>query len=241
MEAFFAPRLRRVERVQSEDEARVAYDRVAEDYATLLEGELGTLPLERAMLTAFVEQVKADGGGPIADLGCGPGRIAGFLAGIGADVRGIDLSPGMIAVARRDHPDIPFEVASMAELPFGHGELAGALAWYSIIHVPQESQDGVFAEFARVVRPGGRLLLAFQVSESGDEDIVHLRHAYGHEIDLRTRRQSPARVRRRLTAAGFAPLAEMLREPVAPERSRQAFVLAQRIADSGSDVAAAVS
>ncbi|WP_241703997.1 class I SAM-dependent DNA methyltransferase [Leifsonia shinshuensis] len=227
-------------KVQSEDEARIAYDLVAEGYAALLDGELERLPLERAMLTAFLEQVEAGGGGPIADLGCGPGRVAGFLAGIGADMRGIDLSPGMIAVARRDHPAIPFEVASMAELPFGDGELAGALAWYSIIHVPQDLQDAVFAEFARALRPGGMLLLAFQVSEDGDEDIVHLRQAYGHEIDLRTRRQSPARVERRLAEAGFAQLAQLVREPIASEKSRQAFLLArrcvpaQRMAGSGS-------
>ncbi len=238
-------------RVESEEEARVAYDLVADDYAALLEDELEKLPLERAMLTAFVEHVDAAGGGPVADLGCGPGRVAGFLAGIGADVRGIDLSPGMIEVARRDHPGILFEVASMAALPFRDGELAGALAWYSIIHVPQELQDRVFAEFARVLRPDGRLLLAFQVSESGDEDVVHLRQAYGHEIDLRTRRQSPARVQRRLAEAGFMPLAELVRDPIAPEKSRQAFVLAQRsvlaqleadsIADSGSEAATAAS
>lgn len=214
--------------MQSEDEARAAYDLVAEDYAALLEGELEKLPLERAMLTAFVEQVQEGGGGRIADLGCGPGRVAGFLAGSGADVCGIDLSPGMVEVARRDHPGIPFDVASLAALPFGDRELAGALAWYSIIHVPQDLQDDVFTEFARVVRPEGWLLLAFQVSESGDEDVVHLRRAYGHEIDLRTRRQSPARVRRRLVERGFAPRAELIREAVAPEKSRQAFVLAQR-------------
>jgi len=220
--------------VESEDEARTAYDLVAEDYAALLEGELAKLPLERAMLTAFVEQVDAAGGGPVADLGCGPGRVAGFLATLGADVHGIDLSPGMIEVARRDHPSIPFEVASMAALPFGDGELAGALAWYSIIHVPQDLQDAVFAEFARVLRPGALLLLAFQVSEQGDEDVVHLRQAYGHEIDLRTRRQSPPRVRRRLEEAGFAMLAELVRQPIPPERSRQAFVLAQRSAVAAS-------
>ena len=216
--------------MESEDEARTAYDLVAEDYAALLEGELAKLPLERAMLTSFVEQVDAAGGGPIADLGCGPGRVAGFLAALGADVHGIDLSPGMIEVARRGHPSIPFEVASMAALPFGDGELAGALAWYSIIHVPQDLQDAVFAEFARVLRPDGLLLLAFQVSEQGDQDVVHLQHAYGHDLDLRTRRQSPARVRERLAATGLSLRAELIREPVAPEKSRQAFLLAQRAA-----------
>lgn len=217
----------------------MAYDRVADDYAALLEGELEKLPIERAMLTAFAEQVAADGGGAVADIGCGPGRVSGFLAGVAVDVRGVDLSPGMIAVARRDHPGIPFEVASMAALPYRDGELAGALAWYSIIHIPQEKQDAVFAEFARVIRPGGRPLLGFQVSEQGDEDVVHLRQAYGHELDLRTRRQSPARVKQRLAEAGFAVRAELVREPVVPEKSRQAFLLAQRIADSASEAAAA--
>jgi ubiquinone/menaquinone biosynthesis C-methylase UbiE len=116
----------------------------------------------------------------------------------------------------------------MLDLPFGEAELAGALAWYSIIHIPQDEQDALFREFARVVRPGGRLVLAFQVSTAGDEDVVHLTHAYGHDIDLRTRRQSPERVRRRLAAAGFAITGEVLREPVAPEKTRQAYLLAQR-------------
>ncbi|MFE4952453.1 class I SAM-dependent methyltransferase [Leifsonia sp. NPDC056665] len=225
--------------MDGEDEARVAYDLVAEDYAALLEGELEKLPIERAMLTAFAEQVAADGGGAVADIGCGPGRVSGFLAGIGVDVRGVDLSPGMIEVARRDHPGIPFEVASMARLPYRDGELAGALAWYSIIHIPQEEQDAVCAEFARVVRPGGRLLLGFQVSEQGDEDVVHLRQAYGHELELRTRRQSPVRVKQRLAEAGFTVRAELFREPVAPEKSRQAFLLAQRTAGSASEAEAA--
>jgi hypothetical protein len=49
----------------------------------------------------------------------------------------------------------------------------------------------VFAEFSRVVDPDGLLLLAFRVRENADEDVVHLTHAYGPDIDLRTRRQAP--------------------------------------------------
>ncbi|WP_348786624.1 class I SAM-dependent methyltransferase [Leifsonia sp. NPDC080035] len=210
------------------DATRTAYDLVAADYADLLRDELAEKPLERAMLAAFAEQVERSGGGPVADLGCGPGRIAAHLAGLGVDVRGLDLSAGMVDVARAEHPGIPFEVGAMAELPYADGALAGALAWYSIIHTPQEGQPALFAEFARVVRPGGRLLLAFQVSERADEDVVHLTRAYGHDIDLRTRRQHPARVRERLRAAGFTPTAELLREPEAPEKSRQAFLLSIR-------------
>ena len=210
------------------DATRAAYDVVAADYAELLRDELADKPLERALLGAFTEHVARDGGGPVADLGCGPGRIAAYLSGLGVDVRGLDLSPRMVEVARADHPGIPFEVGSMTELPYADGSLAGALSWYSIIHIPQELQAAVFAEFARVLKPGGRLLLAFQVSEEADEDVVHLTRAYGHDIDLRTRRQRPARVRERLLAAGFTPTAELLREPEAPEKSRQAVLLATR-------------
>lgn len=211
------------------DATRIAYDAVAQDYADLLRDDLRGSSFDRAVLGIFAEQVASDGGGPVADLGCGPGRIAGHLAELGLDVSGVDLSPGMVVVARREHPGIPFSIGSMLDLPFGEAELAGALAWYSIIHIPQDAQDDLFREFARVVRPGGRLVLAFQVSTAGDEDVVHLTHAYGHDIDLRTRRQSPERVRRRLAAAGFAVTGEVLREPVAPEKTRQAYLLARRM------------
>lgn len=206
-------------------ETRAAYDTVAEDYAALLRDDLATSPYDRAMLDVFAEQVALDGGGLVADLGCGPGRIAGYLAGRGMEVVGLDLSPRMVEVARRDHPGVRFEAGTMAATPFTDGELAGALAWYSVIHTPEERQADLYAEFARVVRPGGRLLLAFQVGE----DIVHLTHAYGHDIDLRTRRQNPEAVKARLRDAGFALLAEFTTQPVPPQKSPQGYVLARRI------------
>ena len=206
-------------------QTRTAYDLVAADYADLLRDDLAGSPYDRAMLGVFAEQIADGGGGLVADLGCGPGRIAGYLAGLGMDVTGIDLSPGMVDVARREHPGLRFEVASMAALPFADAELAGALAWYSIIHTPEERQGELFAEFARVVRPGGLLLLAFQVGD----DAVHLTHAYGHDIDLHTRRQNPERVREHLIDAGFSATAELLRQPVAPEKSPQGYVLARRL------------
>ena len=68
---------------------RRSYDVVAADYAELLRDELGAKPLDRAMLAAFVELVQAGGGGPVADLGCGPGRITGPLAALELDVHGV--------------------------------------------------------------------------------------------------------------------------------------------------------
>ncbi|MFP3393873.1 hypothetical protein SB782_34420, partial [Brevibacillus sp. SIMBA_076] len=88
-------------------------------------------------------------------------------------------------------------------------------------------QDELYAEFARVVRPGGVLLLAFQVGE----EVVHLTHAYGHALELHTRRQVPERVRSRLAEAGFTVQAELTRQPVPPEKSPQGYVLARRELD----------
>lgn len=205
-------------------ETRAAYDLVAEDYADLLRDELAGSVYDRAMLGVFAEQIARAGGGLVGDLGCGPGRIAGYLAGLGMDVAGIDLSPRMVEVARRDHPAARFEVASMAALPFADAELAGALAWYSIIHTPNDRQGELFAEFARVVRPGGTMLLAFQVGD----DVVHVTHGYGHDVDIHAWRQNPDRVRGRLVEAGFTPTAELVRAPVAPEKVPQGYLMARR-------------
>ncbi|WP_431198134.1 hypothetical protein [Leifsonia xyli] len=57
---------------------------------------------------------------------------------------------------------------------------------------------------------------------------MHLTHAYGHDIDLRTRRQDPERVRQRLADAGFAEAAELITQPVPPQKSPQAYILAIR-------------
>lgn len=87
---------------------RASYDAIAEDYAVRFRGELEAKPFERAVLSAFAEIVRAAGGGPVADVGCGTGRVTGFLHSQGLDVSGIDLSPGMLAIARRTYPHIAF-------------------------------------------------------------------------------------------------------------------------------------
>jgi SAM-dependent methyltransferase len=211
--------------VSAEPEAvRESYDAVAEDYADLLRDALAAAPVDRAVLGLFAELVLAAGGGPVADIGCGPGRIAAHLAVLGLDVAGIDLSPGMIAVARRDHPGLRFEVGSLAGLDLGDATLAGALAWYSLIHTPTDRLPHVLAELARVLRPGGQLLLAFQ---AGDEP-VHLHRAYGHDVRLVNHRRAPALVEELLAAAGLTVHTRLLREPEGQEKSPQAYLLARR-------------
>jgi SAM-dependent methyltransferase len=203
--------------------ARAAYDTVAVDYAKLAPSGLETKPLDRAMLRVLAELVR--GAGPVADLGCGPGHVTAHLHELGVPAFGIDLSEEMIAVARRDHPGLRFEVGSMTALDLPDGGLAGTVAWYSIIHTPPGEMPALFAEIHRVLAPGGHLLLAFQ---AGDE-IRHLDHAYGHDISLDAYRLPPERVAETAEQSGFAVDARLVREPGTLEKTRQAFLLARKI------------
>jgi SAM-dependent methyltransferase len=202
---------------------RAAYDTVAADYAELLRDELAVKPWDRAVLATFAELVRADGAGAVADLGCGPGRITEHLHDLGVDAFGIDLSPGMIAVARASYPGLRFEEGTITDLAIESASLAGVVAWYSIIHTPPELLPVVFAEFARVLAPGGRLLLAFQV---GDER-RHLDQGYGHSISLDAWRLSPSLVAGLLADVGLSVDARLERQPDAREKVPQAFIVAR--------------
>ncbi len=200
--------------------ARTAYDTVARSYADQVRDLLADNPADRAVLGLFAELVS----GPVADVGCGPGRISGYLKPLGVDVFGVDLSPGMVAVARQDHPDVRFEVGSMLDLDLPDGALGGALAWYSVIHVPWEEHPAVFAEFHRVLAPGGLLLVAFQVGDV----MRRLEQGYGHDISLDVFRLDPDRVLAQLAEAGFEPHTRLERQPVDREKTPQCYLIVRK-------------
>ncbi|MEU8269392.1 class I SAM-dependent methyltransferase [Sphaerisporangium sp. NPDC049002] len=207
---------------------RAFYDAVAEDYADRFQDDLQHNPLDRAMLAGFAELVRADDAGPVADIGCGPGRVAAHLHALGLSVFGIDLSPRMIALARREHPGLRFDEGSMLALDLPDGTLGGIVAWYSIIHTPLERLPEVFAEFNRVLVPGGHLLLAFQV---GDEPL-HLAQPFGHPVSLDFQRRQPDHVAEVLRQAKLVLHARLIREPnEGTETTRQAYLLAQKPTD----------
>ncbi|MEV7403409.1 class I SAM-dependent methyltransferase [Streptomyces sp. NPDC091267] len=181
-------------------DTRASYDADAISYADEVRNLLAELPPERDVMALFAELVRAHGGGTVADVGCGPGRITAHLRDLGVDAFGIDLSPRMIEVARSEHPGLRFEVGSMTQLDLTDGALAALVAWYSIIHVPDEAIGTVLAGFRRVLRPGGLLLLGFHV---GDPTPTEPREDGESWPESYVRRRPPSQVAAWLDEAGF--------------------------------------
>ena len=197
---------------------RDSYDAVAHHYAAELAEDPQREPWARGVLAAFAELVD----GPVLDVGCGPGPATAHLHRLGVDVRGLDLSPVMVAIARAEHPAIRFDEGDLAALDATG--LGGIVAWYSFIHVPPAERADVLAGFHRALAPGGHLLLAFQVG-----DVVrHYDEAFGRPVSLDFHRLRPDAVTALLTEAGFTEVARVVRAPVGAEPTPQAHLLARR-------------
>jgi len=191
-------------------ETRTSYDTDATGYADKVSGLLAGSPYLRSSLALFAELVQSAGGGPVADVGCGPGYVTDHLHGLGVDAFGIDLSPEMISIARRDYPHLRFEVGTMTDLELEDGSVAGIVAFWSVIHVPDDAVPGVFEGFRRVLRPHGLLLVGFHV---GDET-QHTSEGYtGRPINVDSHHRRPDTVTGWLRDAGFAIEAELLLRP----------------------------
>ncbi|MEC3981631.1 class I SAM-dependent DNA methyltransferase [Amycolatopsis sp. H20-H5] len=204
-------------------DTRTSYDTVAASYADQMRHALAGEPYLRAALALFADKVLAGGGGPVADVGCGPGEVTAHLHELGVDAFGVDLSPGMIDIARHDHPGPRFEVGSMTDLDLADASVAGLLAWWSLIHVPDDEMPAVFGHFHRALRPGGPLLLGFHV---GDESRLKTAGYGGHPMKVHVHRRRPERVSAWLREAGFTAEAHLLLDP--DEDVPQALLFATR-------------
>jgi SAM-dependent methyltransferase len=213
---------------------RASYSAVAERYAAEIGDELRNKPVDRALYAAFAELVgdAARPDRPVADVGCGPGHVTDHLAGLGLPVLGVDAAPGMIEVARRRYPQVPFQVGSFDALPVADGGWAGVVAAYSLIHLDRDGRRRAFAELHRAIAAGGWLLAGFHVSDAEHPTgaVERLRSWWNIDVDLEFRFLDPVEVSADLAAAGFTVMCRTDREPWpgVEHPSRRSYLLAHR-------------
>lgn len=206
---------------------QASYDRIAEEYATRIYGELDHKPLDRMLLDNFAARVR--GTGLVCELGCGPGHVARYLHDRGVDIFGLDLSPGMIEQARRLNPGLEFRQGNMLSLDAEDGSWAAIVAFYSIVHIPKADIPQAFCEMSRVLKSGGLLFLAFHL---GDE-ILREEELWGQKVSLDLVLFWRKEVERYLTNAAFSIEDSLERDPYPPEveyQSRRAYILAKKVA-----------
>ena len=202
---------------------RTMYDRLAGEYAKHVADELDHKPFDRALLDRVVELAA---GGPICDLGCGPGHVARYLHERGANVFGIDLSPQMIARARELAPGIEFREGTMLALDLADGSFAGVVAFYAIVNLPDADIAVACRELARILAPGGLAVVAFHIGN----ETLHVDELWGVPVAIDFFLLDPAVIRTHLTAAGLVIEETTERDPY-PDveyQSRRAYILARK-------------
>lgn len=205
------------------DATRRSYDEVAEDYAAGFRDELTRKPLDRALLACVIEQAEA--GAPIADLGCGPGHVSGWLAGRGVAAVGIDLSADMVAIGRRDYPDAEFREGDLLGLPAADGEFGAVVALYSVIHLEPGELGRGLAEIRRVLRPSGPALISFHIGS----EVRHVTEFLGHQVEVDFHFFEPPQVAAAMEAAGLVVEARLERVSYPGEvDTRRGYLLARR-------------
>jgi uncharacterized protein YceH (UPF0502 family) len=204
---------------------RTSYDAVAAAYADHLVEELWGLPFETWLLDRVLVHAA---GRPVVEVGAGPGHITAYLADSGADAIGIDLSPEMVAEARRRFPRRRFEVGDLRRLtrPATSAGWAAVLGWYSLIHLAASELPDAVAALARPLSPGGWLVLGMHAGA----EVRHLDDWFGQEVDLDFVLHEPAFVVGVVEAAGLVDVEWYLRGPVVArgETTQRLYVVGRK-------------
>jgi len=142
-----------------------SYDKIAEDYCekTLEGGDRG---FQEKMLDITLNYLPEKP--RVLDLGCGDGRDAHYLHQKGADVVGIDLSQGMINLARKKHPQVAFFKQDMRKTVFPDDTFDCVWASVSIINMPKSELSTIESEVFRILNPDGIFAFSIKLGEGED-------------------------------------------------------------------------
>lgn len=140
------------------------WQRAASDYHR----HFGSLTSQTIMpLLDSVGPVGAAGKSNLLDIACGPGYVSAEAARRGWTVTGIDFSESMVALARRNFPEINFQLGDAEALSFADGSFDAAVMNFGILHLAQP--EAALREACRVLRQGGQF--AFSVWTTADKTL----------------------------------------------------------------------
>ena len=209
---------------ESPDSIRESYDLIAEEYARRVFDELQHKPFDRQLLDRFAARIPQNG--QVCDMGCGPGHVARYLHNAGVSIWGLDLSPAMVAQARKLNPGMLFREANMMALDLPDASLSAITAFYAIVNLAKASLPLVFSEMARVLQAGGLLLLAFH---TGDQ-IIREEELWGFPIEMDFFLLQPGEISKLLEVAGLVVEEVLERDPYPDVEypSHRAYILARK-------------
>jgi SAM-dependent methyltransferase len=140
------------------------YNNGNKDYYDKYLDELEKKPYDKDFLTHFMTLI--DKNGKILDIGCcSTAQQARFFRDNGLSVTSIDLSEKCIETARQNFSCIDFIQMDMLDMEFDKDSFHAINAFYSIIHIPNEKLDGLFADFNRVLKNKGKIAIAVHAGD----------------------------------------------------------------------------
>jgi demethylmenaquinone methyltransferase/2-methoxy-6-polyprenyl-1,4-benzoquinol methylase len=141
--------------VLEEGQVQAMFDRIAGFYDRM--NSVMTAGLHHRWRARAVDLAGIGPGARVLDVAAGTGDLAIEVARRGAEVIGTDFSDGMLDIARRKAPQLDWRHADALALPFADGEFDAATVGFGARNFA-DLERGV-AEMARVVRPGGRVVV----------------------------------------------------------------------------------
>lgn len=179
------------------------YDDIAREYAE----EFFNDTSDNQYIDYFLQSLE---GTKILDVGCGNGKDCKYISQQGFDINGIDLSVGMLEIAKERVPEGKFEVMDIANITYPDNSYDGIISNCSLFHVPAEELPKTLESFARILKPNGKLLLILQeglgetmveepyrkgvhiyMNYFSLEQIQNLLREYGFEVNNVAREEAP--------------------------------------------------
>jgi ubiquinone/menaquinone biosynthesis C-methylase UbiE len=207
---------------QDLNEIENLYDSVAKEYAETFSDEHEKKPKDQEILHRFSQEIGDRK--PVWDFGCGPGQTTTYLKNLGIEISGLDLSEKILEQARTIHPDIHFRKGDILELDFENDSIAGAVAFYAIVHFAEEQVGIACREVFRVLEPGGIFLFTYHIGE----ETIHVEEFLGKKIDIDFMFFTADFISSCLEKSGFEKIETIEREPYpgVEYESRRAYVFA---------------